>query len=168
MTISTGTTGAIRAVLDSYSRVWRKSDAAAIAAHWSPEHFRFYKAEEIDHFFIDWDSVRAYWTHNEAFHDVVALDFPTFQLVPNGATSLIGIVRMRWDIRFAKNATLPDGSAFSYRGQAMGGDNHVLTQFEKIADEWKLCGWSETPDAPITYMSRLYLANVRAGALDRE
>lgn len=166
MMISPAVSDGVRVFLDSYSRVWRKSDAAAIAAHWSAEHFRFYKAEEIDHFFVEWEDVKAYWRHNEAFHDVVSLDFPKIQLVPTGATTLIGIIQMRWDIRFAKNATLPDGSAFSHRGQAMGGDNHVLTQFEKTGDGWKLCGWSETPDAPITYMSRLYLANVKPAALD--
>jgi len=45
----------------------------------------------------------------------------------------------------------------------MGGDDHVLTLVVRTPGGWRLAGWSETPDAPITYISQLYLRNVKPG-----
>jgi hypothetical protein len=41
----------------------------------------------------------------------------------------------------------------------MGGSNHVVLFLGHVSGAWKLCGWSETPDAAITYMRSLYFAN---------
>ena len=38
---------------------------------------------------------------------------------------------MRWDILFAPDARMPDGTPFQWRGQAMGGDDHVVTQLRQ-------------------------------------
>jgi len=63
---------------------------------------------------------------------------------------------MRWDIKFAADATTPDGAAFSQAGKLMGGENHVLALIKQTASGLKLAGWSETPDAPLSYMRQLY------------
>jgi hypothetical protein len=154
---------ALREVFHRYALAWQRNDAELILSQWDPEAFRFYKAEEIDHFFLMWPHVAAYFRHNEQFHEAVQLQFLNIDFVPASVDLVIGIVRMRWDIQFAKQAKLPDGSLFSHRGQAMGGDDHVLTMLRRAGPAWKLVGWSETPDAPISYMTRLYKVNVSPG-----
>ncbi|WP_439532216.1 hypothetical protein, partial [Polymorphobacter sp.] len=42
------------------------------------------------------------------------------------------------------------------RSKAMGGFNHVLAMLAETPSGWKLIGWSETPDAAITYLTDLY------------
>ena len=151
-------------LLGSYSAAWAANDAAAIAEHWAADAFRFYKAEEIADYFTRWDEVTAYWRHNEYFHDKVGLRFAPQALLPLEAGDwAIGITRMRWDIRFATGTTTMDGAAFGYAGTTMGGDNHVLLLLTRAGDVLRLAGWSETPDAPISYMARLYQRDVTPG-----
>jgi hypothetical protein len=147
------------ALLDDYARSWSGKRAAEIAGHWDPARFIFYKAEEVDVFFQDWDQLMDYWKNNEALHDSISLRFSDLHLKPLAEGLAVASVRMRWDIRFAENARLPDGSAFQHRGKAMGGDNHVVVFFCGGGERWKICGWSETPDAAIAYVRSLYFKN---------
>ena len=68
---------------------------------------------------------------------------------------------MRWDIRFAKDAKLMDGSSFSWAGRSMGGENHVIALLKETGDGPRITAWIEAPNAPITYIADLYLKNVR-------
>jgi len=145
------------ALLEHYSAAWNALKTEGIARCWNPNRFIFYKAEEIGHFFRGWQQVKEYWRNNEAIHQAVSLQFDEIETVSLGSELAVATTRMRWDIRFADDAKLPDGSAFPHRGQAMGGDNHVVVFFCPDEPGWKICGWSETPDAPITYMRSLYL-----------
>jgi len=77
------------------------------------------------------------------------------------SVSSIGM-RMRWDIRFSKDARQMDGSSFAWAGKAMGGDNHVVACLGRESGGWQLTAWVEAPDAPILYMADLYMKNVRA------
>jgi len=78
-----------------------------------------------------------------------------------GDTRLLVGLKMRWDIRFAKDARQMDGSIFAWAGQTMGGDNHVAACFKIVDDDWRLTSWVEAPDAPILYIADLYMKNVR-------
>ncbi|MDP6674984.1 MAG: hypothetical protein QGH93_09090, partial [Gammaproteobacteria bacterium] len=122
----------------------------------------FYKAEEISHIMTDWDVLRGYWQHNEGFNDVNELLYTDIITQSMGDTRLLVGLKMRWDIRFAKDARQMDGSAFAWAGQTMGGDNHVAACLKRVDDDWQLTSWVEAPDAPILYMADLYLKNVRA------
>jgi hypothetical protein len=62
---------------------------------------------------------------------------------------------MRWDIKFAQSESA-EGPSAQHAGKAMGGENHVLALVRKTDAGVKLVGWSETPDAAISYMRRLY------------
>ena len=161
--ISPSDQAAIRELFASYSQAWVHSDIEALSSHWSIDHFRFYKAEEIEHFILEWPEVIAYLKRNEKLHDLVHNQFLKFEFVSISPGLVISIIHMRWDIQYGVNATLPDGSAFPHRGKAMGGDDHVLGLVERIGSAWKLVGWSETPDSPITYMRQLYFQNVKPG-----
>lgn len=147
----------------SYSAAWAANDPDAIAAHWSASRFAWYKAEEIGHFFTRWADITAYWAHNATFHDKVSLQFSDINILPLGDGYAHAIVRMRWDIRFASGTRTMDGAAFSYAGTAMGGNNHLLCLLHSDGEDLRLCGWSETPDAPITYMAQLYQKDVTPG-----
>ena len=170
----------IAAFLDRYAGAWATGSADAIAAFWDAGAFQFYKAEEISAFYFAWSDVYAYWRHNEGFNDKIRLTFSGVQarrFAPGPASGLItAAVRMHWDIRFSEDATLIDGRPFAHRGKIMGGDNHVLCLLRADPSgsdashpatpafkSLKLCGWSETPDAPITYMAGLYRQNVTPG-----
>jgi len=139
------------ALLDAYAAAWATGRAAAIAAFWAPQDFRFYKAEEVAEPFTAWADTEAYWRANEAMHEIVRLGFS--HVTPMSITADFGVIlaRMRWDIRFA--AAAPPALA----GRAMGGDNHVLAMTRGAS----LIGWCEAPDAPIAYLRRLYEESAR-------
>jgi hypothetical protein len=146
-------------LLERYAAAWASNRTDRIAGCWDAQGFLFYKAEEVTAFFRRWPEVLDYWRHNEALHERVVLRFADAQILDLGDDLAALLVRMRWDIRFAADAALPDGSAFAHRGVAMGGDNHVLALLGAAAEEphgWLFRGWSETPDAPITYFRSLY------------
>lgn len=138
-------------LLDSYAAAWADGRSEVIAAHWAPADFRCYKAEEIATPFLCWDDVLAYWRANEAMHGRVVLQFTNAVELPlaEGWSAILAL--MRWDIRFRAEAPAP------VTGKAMGGDNHVLA----LVRSGKLCGWIEAPDAPISYVRRLYEQNAR-------
>ena len=151
------TTSQIEALLAAYAEAWAANDSAQIAAHWDPTApTHFYKAEEIDHYFHSLDDIKAYWAHNERFHDAIRLGFSALNVQPLAADLTLVIMRMRWDIRFSATAKNPDGSAFASAGKAMGGDNHVLAVVRETTAGPRFTGWNETPDAPVLYMWRLY------------
>lgn len=134
------------ALLADYAAAWADGRTASIAAFWAPDHFRFYKAEEIATPFLGWPDVLGYWQANEAAHERVALSFADVTALPLAGDWSLLIALMRWDIRFA--AVAPGALA----GKAMGGDNHVLA----LLHGDRLAGWCEAPDAPISYIRRLY------------
>lgn len=144
------------ALFQAYARAWADNDARAIAACWDGDGFLFYKAEEVERFFHRWEEVLEYWQGNESLHQAISLRFSDFHAAEAAQALTVVTLRMRWDIRFAANATLADGSAFAHRARAMGGDNHVLAFLGQQEEGWRLRGWSETPDAAITYLRGLY------------
>ncbi|MEO0577758.1 MAG: hypothetical protein AAFZ58_03635 [Pseudomonadota bacterium] len=148
---------AAQGLLEQYAAAWAANDPSALALFWDQNEPRpFYKAEEVEHFFHSAVDIAAYWQHNAQFHDAIQLSFShTHAQSLNDGRTLV-ITRMRWDIRFAGDAKNADGSPFASAGKAMGGENHVLAIVRATANGPKLIGWSETPDAPISYMRRLY------------
>ena len=142
---------------------WAKSNSAdRIESLWDTgEPQPFYKAEEIPHFMTDWESLRAYWRHNEGFNEINELSFADFVTQPMGESRLLVGLKMRWDIKFAADAKQIDGSTFAWAGQTMGGDNHVAACLKQVDNDWRLTSWVEAPDAPILYIADLYLKNVR-------
>lgn len=151
------TLSTVAAFFESYSAAWSANDAEAIAAHWSNDDpTMFYKAEENLSVITTFDGIKAYWAHNETFHERVRLIFtePTLMPLPGGYH--FGFIKMRWDIKFKAAQKMFEGSDFEHGGKAMGGENHTFILLREVDGDIKLCGWSETPDAPITYMSRLY------------
>lgn len=144
-----------------YRAAWRANSAEQIESFWDKdESGPFYKAEEIDEIMTDWDQLRAYWKHNEGFNETNDLAFSDFRSQPVGEDRMLVGMRMRWDIKFADNARLIDGSAFTWAGQKMGGDNHVIAFLKQSDEELKLTAWVEAPNAPILYMADLYMKNV--------
>lgn len=138
-------------LLAAYADAWSDGSAEAIAAHWHPAHFRFYKAEEIASPYFEWAAVMAYWQGNQRMHDWVALSFANETALPLDAGWSLLMATMRWDIRFSADA--PTAVA----GKAMGGDNHVLA----LVNNDRLAGWCEAPDAPLSYFRRLYEQSAR-------
>lgn len=134
-----------------YAAAWRVGTADALIPHWDSDHFRFYKAEEIAQVYDSWADVVAYWRMNEGINETAILVFSEIRIKPLSDGWASCAMRMRWDIRFTPTA--PGLLA----GRAMGGDNHVLTQFHN----GRLTGWSETPDAPVLYVWRLYEQEAR-------
>lgn len=148
---------AIRELFTEYTDAWAANDAARIAGFWDrSDPYPLYKAEEIGHFLTDWSAIFDYWEVNEQLHETIRLRFSKFNFKPLNRAEVMVTAHMRWDIRFALDAALPDGTPFMHRGKAMGGDNHVLALIRKTGGTWKFATWSETPDAPITYVRRLY------------
>ncbi len=146
----------VEAALFAYAQAWRLNDAAALAAHWSEADFAFYKAEEVRSFYTVWDDVRAYWAQNEGLHDDIRLRLSNTKQAVIGEGRRLVMMDMSWDIRFSADAKLASGMPFHHRGKTMGGFNHVLAMLVMTASGWKLAGWSETPDAAITYLTDLY------------
>lgn len=138
-------------LLRDYAEAWATGRADAIAAFWDADAFRFYKAEEIAEPYFSWDAALAYWRANEALHAGIALGFSDATWLPLGDGWEMSLPQMRWDIRFA--AAAPAHLA----GRAMGGDNHVLV----LTRHGRLAGWCEAPDAPLSYMRRLYEQSAR-------
>ena len=152
------------AFFEGYFDAWRRNEAAAIENHWATdEPAPFYKAEEIDEVFSDWESLRAYWRHNEGFNERIELSGSDVKAQPCGADRFLCALKMRWDIEFSQNARTITGQPFSWAGQAMGGNNHVISMLKRDADALKLMAWIEAPNAPITYMAELYMRNTREG-----
>lgn len=147
---------AVEAALFDYAGAWRLNDAAALAEHWSADDFAFYKAEEVRSFYTVWDDVLAYWAQNEGLHDDIRLKLSNLRHIPLMAGRCMVAFDMNWDIRFSADAKLASGMAFHHRGKTMGGFNHVLAMLVMTDAGWKLAGWSETPDAAITYLTDLY------------
>ncbi|HNR23769.1 MAG TPA: hypothetical protein PKL49_12225 [Steroidobacteraceae bacterium] len=155
---------AICAHFASYSRAWRANDVAALLGHWAEPEFRFYKAEEAERFFTRFADVAAYFRGNAELIEIMDVEFAVNELIPCSAGMVFAIAQLQWNIRFARDARLPDGSPYAHRGKAMGGDNHVLALLTHMPAGWRFAGWSETPDAPLSYISRLYRKNVRPGS----
>lgn len=154
----------IEIFFEQYRKAWAMNSAAKIESFWDTAEFGpVYKAEEIDGVFTSWKELRAYWEHNEGFHDAIELSFSEYRSQPVGTESRMVAMRMRWDIRFSAEAKLMDGSPFSWAGQSMGGDNHVIALLKEISGAWKLAAWIEAPNAPISYIADLYMRNVRSG-----
>jgi hypothetical protein len=152
----------IEAALFAYADAWRLNSAAALVPHWSTGNFAYYKAEEVRRFFTDWADVLAYWAQNEGLHDDIRLQLSGFQHIPLEDNRRMVAADMQWDIRFSADARLADGTPFHHRGRSMGGCNRVLAMLVKDSDGWKLVGWSETPDAAITYLTDLYYRSASA------
>lgn len=151
----------------SYAKAWAANDPEAIAGHWDfSEPEPFYKAEEVLTYFHSAQDIRNYWEHNQRFHDAIRLQFDKLHVREMPGDLAMVFLKMRWDIKFAGQATLPDGSNFASAGKRMGGDNHVLALVKFVTDGARFVGWSETPDAPISYMRRLYeqIADPTVGA----
>ena len=145
------------AFLDSYAAAWSANDADAIASHWDVDDpAPFYKAEEVAEFFHKFEDIKAYWQHNERFHDAIRLQFSNISSKRLADALSLVFTRMRWDIRFATDAKRMDGATFVHAGKSMGGENHVVALLRDKGSELKLAGWSETPDAPISYIGQLY------------
>jgi len=138
-------------LLAAYADAWADGRTDAIAAHWSPSDFRCYKAEEIAEPFLTWEATLAYWRGNEAMHQRVVLAFERDVVLPLADDWSAILAFMRWDIRFRADAPAPLG------GKALGGDNHVLA----LTRAGKLVGWIEAPDAPVSYIRRLYEQSAR-------
>ena len=154
----------IEEFLQRYRGAWRENSAAQLESFWdTTEPAPFYKAEEIDHIMTSWDDLRAYWRHNEGFNEAIQLQFSEPAAVPAGPDRQLVGMRMRWDIRFAKDARTMDDKPFSWAGQTMGGENHVVALLKTNGDDWRLVAWIEAPNAAITYMAQLYLQNVSPG-----
>lgn len=151
------TAKAAKDLLDRYSQAWTDNDSAAIASHWQgDDEAVFYKAEEISDVFSSFDEITAYWAHNEKFHEKVRLVFDLKMLNPLPGGYAIGFIAMRWDIAFKADQKTFEGEDFNHGGKAMGGENHTLIMLRDAGAGPKFVGWSETPDAPITYMAKLY------------
>ena len=155
----------VEAALASYADAWRLNSAAALVDHWSPEQFAYYKAEEIRSFFTEWADVLAYWAQNEGLHDDIRLQLSNIKHIALAPDRRMVAMDMNWDIRFALEAKLADGMPVHHRGKAMGGFNRVLAMLVLTQGRWRLVGWSETPDAAITYLTDLYY---RTAAADLE
>ena len=154
---------AIEDFFEQYRKAWRSNSADSIKSFWdTTEPGPFYKAEEIDGIFTDWDELTAYWRHNESFNEWIELSFSEHQAQTAGADRRLVGMRMRWDIKFSNDAKLMDGSGFAWAGQTMGGDNHVIALLKEMSGTWKLTAWIEAPNAPINYIADLYLKNVRS------
>jgi len=146
----------IETALGAYADAWRLNSAAALVAHWSQADFAYYKAEEIRSFYTAWDDVLAYWAQNEGLHDDIRLQLSNLKHIALGPERRMVAMDMNWDIRFAADAKLANGMPFHHRSKAMGGHNHVLAMLVRNEGAWKLAGWSETPDAAITYLTDMY------------
>ncbi len=155
--------GAVSELLRRYGEAWRSNRAERLAGHWDSERFVLYKAEEVPRFFVIFDEVMTYWRHNQGFNARVELGFGEPAARPLAGPYSLATVAMRWDIEFRDNTSYLDGRPFPYGGQCMGGDNQVLLLTTGSGADLKLAGWSETPDAPLAYMARLYRSNVRPG-----
>lgn len=140
----------IRDLFAAYSEAWAANDPIRLEAHWdTSDPVPVYLAEEIDTPMTDWESLRAYWRHNEGFHEKVRLVFSDFAFKPLDGSQVMVVFHMRWDIRFR-----------NFASEAMGGDNRVVATVRQVGDEWRLTSWTEAPLAPITYMRRLYERSV--------
>ncbi len=133
-----------------YSAAWDGVVAPPILAFWDRARFQYYKAEEVKRFFHDFAELEAYFVGNEKLHKAVRLRFSEFALRPLSAPYAVVTMRMAWRIAFL------DDAPGSLAGAIMGGDNHILALLAVEDGEIRLSGWSETPDAPITYMRDLY------------
>ena len=152
----------IETFFEAYRKPWSANSAAQLESFWDTSApGPFYKPEEIDGVINSWDDLRAYWTHNESFNEVNELSFSDYRAQELSDELMFVGMRMRWDIRFAKDAKLMDGSPFSWAGQAMGGNNHVIALLKRTDAGLKLRAWIEAPLAPISYIAELYLNNVR-------
>jgi len=150
--------------LEAYAAAWRANDASLLETFWDVEDPQpLYKPEEIDGLLSGWQPLRDYWRHNQQFHERVDLSFSEIEEKPLGEDLRLAVFRMRWDILFAPEARLPDGTPFQWRGQAMGGDDHVVTLWRRRAGEWRLASWIECAMAPISYMAKLYLKDISPG-----
>ncbi len=144
-------------LLSEYAAAWAKNDPALIAALWDQDETQpFYKAEEVETYFHKHEDIMRYWQHNQRFHETIRLQFEPATLQRLGDELAIVFIKMRWDIRFAKNAQHENGAPFASAGKAMGGDNHVLAMVRATPQGLRFVGWNETPDAPISYMRQLY------------
>ncbi|MBC7520660.1 MAG: hypothetical protein H7268_06155 [Sandarakinorhabdus sp.] len=153
---------AIEAALLAYADAWRLNSAAALHPHWDAAHFAFYKAEEVTSFYTNFTAVGDYWRQNEGLHDDIRLQLSNFKHIIITSDIRMAAFDMTWDIRFRTDARLATGQDFHHRGKAMGGFNHVLAMLRRTASGWKLTGWSETPDAAITYLTQLYYRTASA------
>ena len=151
--------------LERYAAAWRSNRSDEIIACWDQDAFLFYKAEEEPVFFDQWSRLERYWRQNEGLHERVILRFSDPMVKTARPGLLVATVNMRWDIRFANDARLADGQPFMHRGKAMGGDNHVLLMLEETPAGFRLVAWSETPDAPLSYLRGLYFKQADRDAL---
>jgi hypothetical protein len=145
---------ALEALAAATAEAWTGS-ASDIAALWDADVFRFYKAEEVDHIFHRYEDAFAYWQANAGMHAAVRLQFADVTAVPLDGRFSAATMAMRWDIRFA------DGAPGQLAGKAMGGHNHVIALVTDSDAGLRWAAWSETPDAPITYMRQLYEAQAQ-------
>jgi len=146
----------VAAALFAYADAWRLNKAEALVGHWSQPDFAYYKAEEIRTFYTEWNEVLAYWAQNEGLHDDIRLKLTNMKHIVLSPERRMVAMDMNWDIRFSADATLANGMPFHHRSKSMGGYNRVLAMLVQAGAGWKLAGWSETPDAAITYMTDMY------------
>ena len=140
---------AVEALSAANSAAWSGTTEDIIAL-WDADAFRFYKAEEVTEIYHRFDQAVAYWRANEAMHEMVRLAFGDIVAMPLEGRFAAVTMALRWDIRFSS------GAPGQLAGKAMGGTNHVVALTTQTGAGLRWAAWSETPDAAITYVRRLY------------
>ena len=143
------TQSAVEALAVATTAAWSGTTENIIAL-WDADAFRFYKAEEITEIYHRFDQAVDYWRANEAMHETVRLSFGDIAFLPLEGRFAAVTMALRWDIRFS------EGAPGQLAGRAMGGSNHVVALTTQTDAGLRWAAWSETPDAAITYVRRLY------------
>ncbi len=145
---------AVESLASATADAWRHT-ADDIARLWDADAFRYYKAEEVPDIFHRFSDATDYWRANEAMHADVRLTFTDVVPLPLDGGWSMATMALRWDIGFSAGAPGP------LANKAMGGWNHVVALMTETDAGLRWAGWSETPDAPITYVRRLYEAQAQ-------
>ncbi|MEO1485500.1 MAG: hypothetical protein AAFU57_07135 [Bacteroidota bacterium] len=146
----------LKLFFNDYANAWQTNDINKMVSFWDDaEQDPFYKAEEILEYYHDLDTIKAYWEHNHQYIESIRLKFFDIRFKPLPGGYGIAFAKMNWYTKFVSHQK-QETAISNHVNKEMGGDNHVLALVKDTPAGLKFVGWNETPDAPLTYMKRLY------------
>ncbi|MBN8279622.1 MAG: nuclear transport factor 2 family protein [Gammaproteobacteria bacterium] len=147
--------GEITAFLAEYADAYNRQDYAALLALWDQDDPNaFYMAEEIDPAMMGWPKIRAYFARPGVL-DGIRNEYTNVQAHYVAPDVAVAVYRLRFDIK-VRNM------------EALSSFDRVVALFRRKDGEWKMIGYAEAPQAPLTMIRKALKTSKQLDAAEQK
>jgi hypothetical protein len=141
----------VKAQIEALGSYWNANDIQGIIDLWDTDDpYPVYQAEEEEALAASWPALRDYWSRTRALSEKMAVRYSAIGVKLFSSHDALAHWALHWDMKLAG------------RPKPMGGDNRAFALLRLKPEGWRFHAYIEGPLAPITYMRKLYEAQVSA------